>query len=94
MEDLPKENQENSPVATQSADSCEKVSDTEVSEIPSFPRWPSGTGSRPEAGRLRPGQRHPDSETQDKFPNSSLRLPGLLLKVWVLPEGRVLESDS
>lgn len=43
--------------------------------------------ARPETAR---GGGHPDSETQGKFPNSSLCLPGLLLKVWVLPEGRVL----
>lgn len=50
MEDLPKENQENSPVATYRADSCEKVTDAEVSEIPpSFPWWPSRMGSSGEA---------------------------------------------
>ena len=80
------------------ADFCEKVSDAEVFEIsPSFPWLPSGTGSSRDAGRGGcgqasdgPGGGHPGSATQGKFPSSSLHLPGLLLKVWVLPEVRVL----
>lgn len=36
----------------------------------------------------------PSSEMRGKFLNSSLRVPGLLLKVCVLPEGRVLGAQQ
>lgn len=36
----------------------------------------------------------PSSEMRGKFPNSSLCVPGLLLKVCVLPEGRVLGAQQ